>query len=151
MIVLTGDWQCVKGRMAPGGAHIQLDQRTGKNYARDPNLPSSGSQFMSSFQTTTISPPPGFGLTTGSGLGPVSPPSVSDVCQPEILPSKVYSHVIIPSCVSIRKPALINRGFRNFNDWNSYQSNLYIGRDNRYVPGVIGSKWQNPFQVKNLD
>ena len=40
---------------------------------------------------TTISPPPGFGVTTGSGLGPVSPPSVSDVCQPEILPSKVYS------------------------------------------------------------
>ena len=130
-IVLTGDWQCVKGRMAPGGAHIQLDQRTGKNYARDPNLPSSGSQFMSSFQTTTISPPPGFGLTTGSGLGPLSHPTGTH---------EVYSHVIIPS--------LINRGFRNFNDWNSNQSNLYIGRDNHYVPGVIGSKWQNPFQVK---
>ena len=102
---------------------------------------------MSLFQTTTISPPPGFGLTTGSGLGTVSPPtvsSVSDVYQPKILPSKVHSHVIIPSCVSIRKPALINRGFRNFNDWNSNQSNLYIGRDNHYVPGVIGSKWQNP-------
>ena len=64
---------------------------------------------------TTISPPPGFGLTTGSGLGPVSPPTGTH---------EAYSHVIIPSCVSIRKPALINRGFRNFNDWNSNQSNL---------------------------
>ena len=95
------------------------------------------SNHSSPFPTdTTISPPPGL---TGSGLGSVSPPTENH---------EVYSHVIIPSCVSIRKPALINRGFRNFNDWDSNQSNLYIGRDNHYVPGVIGSKWQNPFQVK---
>ena len=25
---------------------------------------------------------------------------------------------------------------------------MYIGRDNHYVPGIIGSKWQNPFQIK---
>ena len=56
--------------------------------------------------------------------------------------------VTIPSCVSIRKANLINRGFRNFKDWNSHHSNLYIGRDNNYVPGIIGSKWQNPFQIK---
>ena len=61
--------------------------------------------------------------TTGTP-GHVS--SVFDENQPEILPSNVHSH-IIPSCVSIRKPALNGRGFRNFKDWDSNPSNLYIG------------------------
>ena len=50
---------------------------------------------------------------------------------------------------NVKKKDLQNRGFRDFEDWNSKENTLYIGRNmSFYVPGTIKSKWHNPFTVK---
>ena len=51
--------------------------------------------------------------------------------------------------VNIRKAELNKRGIKDFNEWNENDNSLYIGRDmSFFVPGTYGSKWQNPYTLK---
>jgi len=50
---------------------------------------------------------------------------------------------------NIKKAELIKRGIKSFEEWKSNPNSVYIGRNmSMYVPGTIGSKWSNPFNVK---
>ena len=51
--------------------------------------------------------------------------------------------------VSVKKKELNKRGIKDFEEWNSRDNTLYIGRNmSFYVPGTNKSKWCNPFSVK---
>jgi len=51
--------------------------------------------------------------------------------------------------VNVKKACLVKRGIANFQEWAAREDAVYIGRNmSFYVPGAIGSKWQNPFPVK---
>ncbi len=51
--------------------------------------------------------------------------------------------------VNIKKKHLVESGYKDFEDWITNPTNLYIGRNmNFYVKGTLASKWQNPFSVK---
>lgn len=51
--------------------------------------------------------------------------------------------------VNIRKAELNKRGIKSLEDWSLQHDNVYIGRDmSVYVKGAKGSKWKNPFSVK---
>ena len=53
--------------------------------------------------------------------------------------------------VNLKKKFLNERGFKNFEDWNSKENTLYIGRSMKfYVKGTKKSKWHNPFSVKKF-
>ena len=52
-----------------------------------------------------------------------------------------------PHCVSVKKASLVPRGYKSFEEWNADPDHVYIGRNmNHYVPGAVGSKWQNPYK-----
>jgi hypothetical protein len=51
--------------------------------------------------------------------------------------------------VNVKKKELKKNGYDHFSDWNSKETNIYIGRNmNFYVPGTLKSKWSNPFSSK---
>lgn len=53
--------------------------------------------------------------------------------------------------VNIKKKELNKNGYNNFEDWGANPNHLYIGRNMcAYVPGTIGSKWKNPFSLKQF-
>jgi hypothetical protein len=52
--------------------------------------------------------------------------------------------------VNVKKKFLNERGIANFEEWKRQPHVLYIGRNMSFcVPGTHGSKWSNPFKVKN--
>ena len=54
--------------------------------------------------------------------------------------------------MSLKKAALIRRGYKSFEDWNSDPNHVYIGRNmSCHVTGALGSKWGNPFKVKKAN
>lgn len=56
----------------------------------------------------------------------------------------------VKGVVNVKKEYLIKNGYIDFADWASRKDNLYIGRNmDFYVPGAIGSIWQNPYPVLN--
>ncbi len=53
--------------------------------------------------------------------------------------------------VNVKKIFLNQNGYNDFEEWNKQPNHLYIGRNmNFYVKGAIGSKWKNPYSVKNM-
>lgn len=46
----------------------------------------------------------------------------------------------------VKKPVLSKLGYRDLIHWMSSPNNIYIGRGVKSY--VVGSKWQNPFQVQ---
>jgi hypothetical protein len=59
-----------------------------------------------------------------------------------------HKRIKINRVVNVKKTGLIQQGYSDFEDWVSRKNHIYIGRDmSFYVPGTIGSKWQNPFPV----
>ncbi|XP_063426492.1 uncharacterized protein LOC134710193 [Mytilus trossulus] len=53
--------------------------------------------------------------------------------------------------VSVKKRSLNHMGFKDLEHWLEDTNNIYIGRDmTHYVPGAVGSKWQNPFKDEKL-
>jgi len=50
--------------------------------------------------------------------------------------------------VDVHKKSLCARGYSSLEDWLADESHLYIGRQNRWVPGARRSKWANPFNAK---
>merc|ERR1711913_189033 len=52
--------------------------------------------------------------------------------------------------VNVKAFHLRKRGFKDFHEWESQDSALYIGRHNRFL-GVAASKWSNPFKLKDYD
>ncbi len=56
---------------------------------------------------------------------------------------------VITTVVNVKKVNLIQNGYKDFQEWSTYQNHVYIGRNmSLYIPGAIGSKWSNPFSVK---
>ena len=54
----------------------------------------------------------------------------------------------VTKLLSVRKRSLNHQGYKDLEHWLTNPNNVYIGRDmTHYVPGAVGSKWQNPFQV----
>ena len=52
-----------------------------------------------------------------------------------------------PKCVSVKKVALYQRGYKCFLDWSLNPNHIYIGRCmEHYVKGARGSKWQTHSQ-----
>ena len=52
----------------------------------------------------------------------------------------------------LAKKELNKIGYNDFEDWNSHDNHIYIGRNmNFYVPGTFHSKWHNPYSVKKYD
>lgn len=50
--------------------------------------------------------------------------------------------------VCVKKKALNQQGYKDLVEWLQDANHVYIGRDmTHYVPGAVGSKWQNPFKV----
>jgi hypothetical protein len=55
------------------------------------------------------------------------------------------------SVINVRKKELNKNGYNDFEHWNANLNHLYIGRNMcAYVPGTIGSKWKNPFSLKQF-
>ena len=55
------------------------------------------------------------------------------------------------SIINVRKKELNKNGYNDFEHWNANPNHLYIGRNMcAYVPGTIGSKWKNPFSLKQF-
>ena len=53
------------------------------------------------------------------------------------------------TCVNIRKVHLTKQGYNCLMEWCLDPKNIYIGQNmTHYVKGAVGSKWQNPFTVK---
>lgn len=52
------------------------------------------------------------------------------------------------TAIDIHKKNLNKIGFNNLEEWITNPNHLYIGRNNVYVKGANGSKWQNPYKVK---
>ena len=56
-----------------------------------------------------------------------------------------------PIVISIRAKNLRQLGFKNLLHWLEKSNHIYIGRNmTHYVPGAVGSKWKNPFSVKEF-
>ena len=53
--------------------------------------------------------------------------------------------------INIRKAELRKKGYKDLRDWLSADSkHVYIGRNmSHYIPGAIGSMWQNPYSLKH--
>lgn len=50
--------------------------------------------------------------------------------------------------VSVKKKMLNHQGYKDLEEWLVDPNHVYIGRDmTHYVPGAVGSKWQNPFKL----
>ena len=53
-----------------------------------------------------------------------------------------------PKVIDVHKPNLLSKGYYSFSQWKINPKHLYIGRDmSKYVPGAIGSKYQNKYKV----
>mmetsp|Transcript_14731 Transcript_14731/g.19309 ORF Transcript_14731/g.19309 Transcript_14731/m.19309 type:complete len:475 (-) Transcript_14731:153-1577(-) len=53
--------------------------------------------------------------------------------------------------VNVKKKNLILNGFEDLSHWLSHPNHIYIGRDmSHYANGPVGSKWQNPFNLKKF-
>lgn len=53
--------------------------------------------------------------------------------------------------VNVHLKDLNNSGYKDLVEWLKNPDHLYIGRDmTRFVPGAVGSKWQNPFKSKQI-
>jgi len=51
--------------------------------------------------------------------------------------------------VNVNRKSLNQAGYRDLEHWLRDPNHVYIGRDmTHYVKGAVGSKWQNPFNVK---
>lgn len=51
--------------------------------------------------------------------------------------------------ISVKKQSLNRKGYKDLQHWLTDPNNIYIGRNmTHYVPGAVGSKWQNPFPAK---
>jgi len=56
------------------------------------------------------------------------------------------------SMINVRKHELNKYGYKDLIDWLSNKDHIYIGRDiTHYVPGSIGSVWQNPYVVRKSE
>ena len=57
----------------------------------------------------------------------------------------------VPVVINCRKACLVQRGYADLVAWKAASaSHVYIGRDMTcYVPGAVGSKFQNPFKEKH--
>jgi hypothetical protein len=49
--------------------------------------------------------------------------------------------------VNVHKPNLIKMGYKDMGEWVKDPNNVYIGRNNPYIEGATGSKYQNTFKV----
>jgi hypothetical protein len=57
-----------------------------------------------------------------------------------------------PKVISVKKKNLNKLGYSDLEEWLEDSNHVYIGRDMTfYVKEAVGSKWQNPFPVKNMD
>lgn len=57
-----------------------------------------------------------------------------------------------PKVVNIKKEHLKKRGINSFNEWKQNEKHLYVGRNmDFYVKGACGSKWENPYNIKQYD
>lgn len=73
-----------------------------------------------------------------------SPPRRVEACSSRSAKSGI-------TVVNVHKPDLRSLGFKDLADWVLGPDNVYIGRDmTRYVPGAVGSMWQNPFHSKKM-
>lgn len=50
--------------------------------------------------------------------------------------------------INVHKKELIKMGYKDLEDWLKNPNNIYIGRNNPYIKGAIGSKYQNKYSVK---
>ena len=58
---------------------------------------------------------------------------------------------MVPQVISCKKAALMCHGYHSFEEWASVPGHVYIGRDMaRSVPGAVGSKWGNPFHLRDF-
>ncbi len=54
-----------------------------------------------------------------------------------------------PKVVNSKRYEMRKLGFNDLEDWIQDPNHVYIGRDMTWcVKGAVGSKWQNPFKVK---
>src|SRR5439155_1729332 len=52
------------------------------------------------------------------------------------------------SVINIKKKFLVEKGYKDLDDWLKNPDHIYIGRDmTHYVKGAIASKWGNPYKV----
>ena len=49
--------------------------------------------------------------------------------------------------MNVKAEHLRKQGYKNLVQWLENENHIYIGRQNHYVPGALGSKWANPFKV----
>lgn len=53
--------------------------------------------------------------------------------------------------VNVRVRHLRQNGYKDLVEWTKNPNNVYVGRDmTHYVPGAVGSMWQNPFKEKQF-
>lgn len=51
---------------------------------------------------------------------------------------------------NVSKKNLVKHGYKNLEEWLLDPNHIYIGRNMSFaVKGAVGSKWQNPFKVKD--
>ena len=62
----------------------------------------------------------------------------------------VESEIFVPNRVCLKAKSLHAAGFANFQDWNFYDHNLYIGRYNKFT-GASSSKWMNPYNLQDYE
>ena len=56
--------------------------------------------------------------------------------------------MFVPKLMCLKAKSLKTEGFANFQDWNFYNHNLYIGRYNKFT-GAASSKWMNHYNLRD--
>lgn len=96
--------------------------------------------------TTTAATPPAAPPAAPKRPRSANKPNASPCAPPPPPPPEMLS---VPRVINVRKAELCQRGYGSFLDWAANPKNLYIGRSmQQYVPGTVGSKWGNPFPLK---
>lgn len=68
--------------------------------------------------------------------------------DPASAKSEIRSGITV---VNVHRKDLTFAGYSDLIDWLKHPDHLYIGRDmTHYVPGAVGSKWQNPFKSRKI-
>ena len=58
------------------------------------------------------------------------------------------STIFVPRRICLKAKSLQSEGFDDFQDWNFYNNNLYIGRYNKFT-GAASSKWMNRYNLRD--
>ncbi|VBB17750.1 protein of unknown function DUF4326 [Yasminevirus sp. GU-2018] len=105
-------------------------------------------------KTSVWTKPPSIISTTGSKItikiDPVEQNVTPDTKINKTSTKDVKNHGT--KVVNVKKSELVKQRYNDFEDWASSENHVYIGRDmSFYVPGTVGSIWQNPFPVAKSD